>query len=174
MRNMPDVGAEAAVLTGVAVYVSDQGGWFQVGGTSVSSPLWAGYLSTVNAALIASGLGRLGFFNPILYSVGLNLGGYPYEYMYDIVTGYNGYLPDGLPGYYAGEGYSNTTGNGSIWGGGFGVQLLLSGTQPGTAPGSFSISVSGTPGEKKGHDCDYPFQWGVWVRNRSVSCRHSL
>jgi subtilase family serine protease len=31
MRNVPDVAAEAAVTTGVAVYVKDQGGWLQVG-----------------------------------------------------------------------------------------------------------------------------------------------
>ena len=49
MRNVPDVAAEAAVTTGVAVYVGDQGGWQQVGGTSIASPLWAGYLSDTSA-----------------------------------------------------------------------------------------------------------------------------
>jgi kumamolisin len=136
MRNVPDVAADAAVTTGVAVYVSSQGGWLQVGGTSVASPIWAGYLSNINAALHWTGLGNLGFFNPVLYSVGKTIGATPSDYMYDILNGNNGYIPFGGPGYYNGFGYSNTTGNGSIWGSGFGLQLLLSGQQPGTPPGS--------------------------------------
>jgi subtilase family serine protease len=147
MRNVPDVAAEAGVLTGVAVYVASEGGWFQVGGTSVASPLWAGYISNINAAFKYTGLPNLGFFNPTLYTVGLNQGAVPYEYMYDIVNGNNGYIPyygPSYPGYYAGFGYSNCTGNGSIWGGGFGVQVLLSGKQAGTPPGSFTVTSKAT------------------------------
>jgi kumamolisin len=147
MRNVPDVAAEAGVLTGVAVYVSDEGGWLQVGGTSVASPLWAGYLTNINAAFHYVGLPNVGQFNPVLYTVGLNQGADPYEYMYDIVNGNNGYIPyygTSAPGYYAGFGYSNCTGNGSIWGGGFGVQMLLSGKQAGTPPGSFSVTSKAT------------------------------
>ncbi|MBV8279884.1 MAG: hypothetical protein JO170_32100 [Verrucomicrobia bacterium] len=140
-RNVPDVAAEAAVTTGVAVYTSDQGGWLQVGGTSVASPLWAGYLSNINAALIWTGLGRLGFFNPTLYSVGKSEFATPADYMYDITSGSNGYVPYGGPGYYNGFGYSNTTGNGSIWGGGFGLQLLIGGTQAGTPPGALIVGL---------------------------------
>ncbi len=145
MRNVPDVAADAAVTTGVAVYVSDQGGWLQVGGTSVSSPIWAGYLSNINAALNWTGLGNLGFFNPTLYSVGVSSFGNPAEFMYDIETGSNGYAPFGGPGFYNGFGYSNTTGNGSIWGGGFGLQLLIGGTQAGTPPGSVVIGLKAPP-----------------------------
>ena len=141
MRNVPDVAADAAVTTGVAVYVSDQGGWLQFGGTSVASPIWAGYLSNINAALTWTGLGNLGFFNPTLYSVGTSVGVTPSDYMYDITGGSNGYIPFGGPGYYNGFGYSNTTGNGSIWGGGFGLQLLIGGTQAGTKPGSFIVGL---------------------------------
>jgi subtilase family serine protease len=141
MRNVPDVAAEAAVTTGVAVYVSDQGGWLQVGGTSVASPIWAGYLSNINAALTWTGLGRLGFFNPTLYTVGVSQFASPSSFLYDIETGSNGYVPFGGPGYYNGFGYSNTTGNGSIWGGGFGLQLLIGGTQPGTPPGGFVVGL---------------------------------
>ncbi|HEY2422468.1 MAG TPA: hypothetical protein VGH55_00090, partial [Chthoniobacterales bacterium] len=141
MRNVPDVAAEAAVTTGVAVYTSDQGGWLQVGGTSVASPLWAGYLSNINAALTWTGLGTLGFFNPTLYSVGTKEFATPSDYMYDILNGSNGYVPYGGPGYYNGFGYSNTTGNGSIWGSGFGLQLLLSGKQSGTPPGRLIVGL---------------------------------
>ncbi|HEX4202121.1 MAG TPA: fibronectin type III domain-containing protein, partial [Chthoniobacterales bacterium] len=144
-RNVPDVAAEAAVTSGVAVYVASQGGWLQVGGTSVASPLWAGYLSNINAALTWTGLGTLGFFNPTLYTVGVSQFASPSAYLYDIETGSNGYVPFGGPGYYNGFGYSNTTGNGSIWGGGFGLQLLLSGTQPGTPPGSLIAGLKSAP-----------------------------
>jgi subtilase family serine protease len=141
MRNVPDVAADAAVTTGVAVYVSDQGGWLQVGGTSVASPIWAGYLSNINAALTYTGLGKLGFFNPTLYKVGTTEFATPSDYMYDILGGSNGYVPYGGPGYYNGFGYSNTTGNGSIWGSGFGLQLLLGGTQAGTPPGGLVVGL---------------------------------
>jgi subtilase family serine protease len=141
MRNVPDVAADAAVTTGVAVYVSSQGGWLQVGGTSVASPIWAGYLSNINAALIWTGLGRLGFFNPTLYTIGVSQFGTPADFMYDILTGNNGYVPFGGPGYYNGFGYSNTTGNGSIWGSGFGLQLLLSGKQGGNVPGPLIVGL---------------------------------
>jgi subtilase family serine protease len=141
MRNVPDVAADAAVTTGVAVYVSDQGGWIQVGGTSVACPLWAGYLSNINAALIWTGLGNLGFFNPTLYNVGSTEGFPSSAFLNDILTGSNGYAPDGGPGFYNGGGYSNTTGNGSIWGSGFGVQLLLSGRQTGNRPQSVVIGL---------------------------------
>jgi subtilase family serine protease len=141
MRNVPDVAADAAVTTGVAVYVSSQGGWLQVGGTSVASPIWAGYLSNINAALIWTGLGRLGFFNPTLYTIGVSQFGTPADFMYDILTGNNGYVPYGGPGYYNGFGYSNTTGNGSIWGSGFGLQLLLAGKQAGTPAGPLIVGL---------------------------------
>ena len=42
MRNVPDVAAVGDPLTGVGIYVKDQGGWLQLGGTSVSCPIWAG------------------------------------------------------------------------------------------------------------------------------------
>jgi subtilase family serine protease len=60
MRATPDVSLDADPASGVSVYdtVSYQGqsGWFQVGGTSASSPMWAARSadasSTVNAAAI--------------------------------------------------------------------------------------------------------------------------
>ncbi|MBV8275725.1 MAG: S8/S53 family peptidase [Verrucomicrobia bacterium] len=141
MRNVPDVGAVADPRTGVGVYVKDQGGWVQVGGTSLSCPIWAGYLSTINAAFSYAGMGNLGFFNPALYGIGSAYffeGYYPANWMYDITVGSNGYAPQfGAPGYTNGLGYSNTTGNGSIWGGGLAAQILISQTQPGKSPRAF-------------------------------------
>lgn len=112
------------------------------GGTSVSCPIWAGYLSNINAALTWSKLGKLGFFNPTLYSIGSD---YPANYLYDVLNGSNGCIPFGGAGYHNGFGNSNTTGNGSIWGGGFALQVLISGTQAGTAPGGFNMILASNP-----------------------------
>jgi subtilase family serine protease len=140
MRNVPDVAALGDPLTGVGIYSKINGGWIQIGGTSVSSPIWAGYLSIIDAALEYTGLQNLGFFNPALYAVGaLELGeADPAYYLYNITIGSNGdaTLYPGYPGYSNGSLYSNTTGNGSIWGGGFAAQLMVSGTASGTAPGA--------------------------------------
>ncbi len=146
MRNVPDVGAVADPFTGVGVYVKDAGGWLQIGGTSLSCPVWAGYISTINAALKWSGLARLGFFNPILYSSGSQ---YTYAaggWFNLIATGSNGYVPDGGPGYsasllYDNPYYNNCTGFGSMYGGSFAIEVLLSGAQPGNLPGAFTIAT---------------------------------
>jgi hypothetical protein len=127
----------------VGIYVNDQGGWLQIGGTSASSPIWAGYLSNINAAFSWSGLGKLGFFNPVLYSVGAYVYGYgeAWYWLYDVVSGSNGSTTwYGYPGYTNGQGYSNTTGNGSP-NSYCTVGLLVSGTQPGTPPGSFTTAI---------------------------------
>jgi subtilase family serine protease len=141
MRNIPDVAAVGDPRTGVGVYVKDQGGWVQVGGTSLSCPVWAGYLSTINAAFTFAGIGNLGLFNPGLYAIGSPYfyeGYFPCDWLNDVTEGSNGYAPlYGHPGYTNGPGYSNTTGNGSIWGGGLAAQILISQTQPGTPPRTF-------------------------------------
>ena len=162
-RNVPDVCAVADSNTGPAVYSKLNGGWISVGGTSVAAPIWASYLGIVNEGLRYSGLGDLGFFNPILYDVGdwvspfvtpvkknvtssgitTDNYGQPFDFMYPIVQGNNGYTTryPGYPGYSAGGSifqplYNNATGIGSIFGGGLATQLLISGTQSGTAPGN--------------------------------------
>src|SRR5258707_5499968 len=48
-RNVPDVAAVANPLTGVGVYSKINGGWVQVGGTSLSAPLLAGYINLLNS-----------------------------------------------------------------------------------------------------------------------------
>jgi subtilase family serine protease len=163
-RNVPDVAAVADPNTGVAVYSKYNGGWLSAGGTSVSSPIWASYLSIVNAGMIYSGLGNIGFFNPILYNVGywelpfvvgrktasnslITTDGYgkPGNFMYPITSGTNGDLTryPGYPGYSAGGTafqplYCNATGNGTIAGGLFAAQILISGTQSGTQIGNIT------------------------------------
>jgi len=137
-RNVPDVAAVGDPLTGVSLYVKAAGGWISTGGTSVAAPIWAGYLSVLNAATNWSGLGYLGFFNPLLYTAGASLGVDPDAVMYDVEEGSNGYAPFyGTPGFINGPGYSNTTGNGSLWGGGFADQVITNFKQRGTSPGAF-------------------------------------
>jgi subtilase family serine protease len=47
-RTTPDVAMDADPATGVAVYDSLYSSWLQVGGTSLSSPMWAGIIAISN------------------------------------------------------------------------------------------------------------------------------
>ncbi len=124
-RNVPDVAAVGDPITGVAVYSRPNGGWLQIGGTSVSAPVWAGYLSIVNAGLGYVGNTKIGFVNPIFYQD---------TELYQILDGSNGdAVADGLPGYTAGSPYNNCCGTGSLWGGGLAYQIITAGTS-GTPP----------------------------------------
>ncbi len=146
-RNVPDVSAVGDPLTGVGVYCRDKGGWLQIGGTSVSAPIWAGYLSIINAVYKWVGLGYIGYFNTALYNV--DPFGDPAELLASSPTGSNGYTPYyGFPGFTNGPGYSNTTGNGSPWGNGFLAYLLIARNPNGGWPGAIAdctvTAVTGT------------------------------
>jgi subtilase family serine protease len=65
-RNVPDV---AMPSTNIAAR-SENGIWSMTGGTSASSPLWAGFSALVNEVAASKGLGQLGFLNPALYAIG--------------------------------------------------------------------------------------------------------
>ncbi len=155
-RNVPDVAAVGDPYTGVAVYSALNGGWVQIGGTSVSSPIWAGYLSIVNGARSYLGLGKgIGEFNPLLYRIAQGLFFPPLN---DVADGTNGNVRVfGIPGFDAGYGYDNCTGWGTIQGGNFAYSVLTtnlgSGTPPGVARGLFgtvtknSATVSWTAGK---------------------------
>jgi subtilase family serine protease len=124
-RNVPDVAAVGDPITGVAVYSRPNGGWLQIGGTSVSAPVWAGYLSIVNAGLGYVGNTKIGFVNPVFYQD---------TELYQILDGSNGdAITFGLPGYGAGSPYNNCCGTGSLWGGGLAYQIITAGTS-GTPP----------------------------------------
>jgi subtilase family serine protease len=138
-RNVPDVSAVANPLTGVAVFSNLNGGWVQIGGTSVSAPIWAGYITILDAARKTLGYGGLGFFNPALYLSGFNRGD-----MFDIMDGSNGNASlFGIPGFSAGLFYDNCTGLGSMQGNNFGLNLLLLPTNKATPP-SVPRGVAGT------------------------------
>jgi kumamolisin len=149
-RNVPDVAAVGDPLTGVAVYSKLNGGWLEVGGTSVSSPIWAGFYSLANAASEGLGFGTLGFANPILYAVDEPIT--PtifYLPFHDITQGTNGDPSLGLPpGFTAGQYYDNTTGLGSIEGGYLEGDLALlptmGQTNPPPSPKGLSAAVTAT------------------------------
>jgi subtilase family serine protease len=160
-RNVPDVGAVGDPLTGVAVYTKVNGGWVQVGGTSVSAPIWGGYISILNAASQYLYGTSIGFFNPTLYGLGYLIGigyGQPSNYLFPVPDGTNGDpgLYGGTPGYSAGNGYTNCTGSGTIWGGGFGTQVLIAHTG-GKAPAGFVFftpKITSTTAEFRWTDAD--------------------
>jgi kumamolisin len=131
-RNIPDVAAIADPLTGVAIYIKSQGGWQSYGGTSLSSPVWAAYLSVLNSGLEYLTGARIGFFNPALYALG---NGQPFNYLHDVTAVSNGNPAIfGTAGYYAGIGYDNCSGSGSIRGAEFAYRFLTS-EKGGTPPG---------------------------------------
>jgi hypothetical protein len=65
-RNVPDV-----ALTADNVWVVwDNGSKAAFGGTSASTPLWAGFMALVNQQALANGRTPLGFLNPSIYAIG--------------------------------------------------------------------------------------------------------
>lgn len=143
MRNIPDVAAVGNPNTGVAIYTALNGGWIQIGGTSVAAPIWAGFLSIVDAGLPVVGKKQLGFFNPLLYQIYQITNDFN-----DIKIGDNGYAQFfGIPGFSAGISYDNCSGLGSMIGEGFGFDLLTTylNNSPGTLPAT-PTGLFGAPG----------------------------
>ncbi|KAH3757072.1 peptidase C53 family protein [Pelomyxa schiedti] len=79
-RAYPDVSA-----VGHNMVVAHKGSWIQVDGTSASAPVFSGVISLLNNDLLAMGLPRLGFLNPVLYQV---FEEHP-EAFYDVTVGSN-------------------------------------------------------------------------------------
>ena len=103
MRNFPDV---AMVADAISIY-ADNGSSLEVGGTSASAPLWAGFTALINQQ--AAGLGQppVGFLNPALYAIGTGPG-YATNF-HDITTGNNTNLTSPTE-FYAGPSYDLCTG----------------------------------------------------------------
>ena len=122
MRGVPDVAFQASSRTGVLVYDTAPGdaeggltcpsgnpcsaGWYVVGGTSCSSPQWAGLVAIADQIAGHS----LGQINPTLYTLasGPNYG----TYFYDVTNGNNQTDPT-VPGYPATTGWDPITGLGT-------------------------------------------------------------
>lgn len=103
-RTTPDVSMVADPATGVAIYDSydfGSNGWIQVGGTSLSAPLWAGLIAVADQGRNLAGLGSLDGRTqtlPLLYQL-------PATDFHDITSGNNGFS--------AAAGYDLVTGRGS-------------------------------------------------------------
>jgi hypothetical protein len=101
-RAVPDVAMDADPNTGVYVLDSYSGGWFQVGGTSLSSPMFAGLVAIADQGRALQGETSLDGATqtlPMLY-------GLPQSDFHDITTGGNGT-------YNATPGYDLVTGRGT-------------------------------------------------------------
>src|SRR5580704_16985456 len=101
-RAVPDVAMDADPATGVYVLDSYSGGWFQVGGTSLSSPMFAGLVAIADQGRALQGESSLDGATqtlPALYVL-------PESDFHDITTGGNGT-------YNATPGYDLVTGRGT-------------------------------------------------------------
>jgi subtilase family serine protease len=117
-RSAPDVAFDADPLTGVAVFDSFRNSslWTEVGGTSLSSPSFAGVLAIANQARVTKGLGTLNTTNPQQTATALY--GVPGTDFHDITAGqiYTGtdfFGPLTGPTYSAGPNYDMVSGMGT-------------------------------------------------------------
>jgi subtilase family serine protease len=121
-RGVPDVGLQASSTTGALVYLSlppdgQSGlrcgsdpcstGWYDIGGTSLSCPQWAGLVAIADQI---NG-GGLGLINPGLYRIGADPARYSSDF-YDVTVGNNTADPN-VPGYPATTGWDPITGLGT-------------------------------------------------------------
>ena len=102
-RGLPDVSAAADPGTALAYYISDN--WQMIGGTSASTPLWAGIVADANQMAGHP----LGFINPGLYKVAMS-NKYNQDF-HDITVGDNSL--DGVQGAPATQGWDASSGLGS-------------------------------------------------------------
>ena len=122
MRGVPDIAYQASSRTGVLVYMTEAAtttsgtgcggaspcstGWYVVGGTSASSPQWAGLIAIADQMA-----GRdLGYINPALYKMAYNHAMYASDFN-DVTVGNN--QTTSIPGYSASKGWDAVTGLGT-------------------------------------------------------------
>jgi subtilase family serine protease len=120
-RGVPDVGLQASATTGALIYLSlppdgsggllcagvpCSTGWYDIGGTSLATPQWAGLVA------IADQLngGGLGLLNPALYKLAAGPD-YANDF-YDVTVGNNQADPS-VPGYSNSPGWDPVTGLGT-------------------------------------------------------------
>lgn len=106
MRQVPDVSADANPASGNNII--EGGNVTTGGGTSLASPLWAGFTALIDQYLRSRGGHELGFLNPTLYRLASSR--VPFPPLHSVVTGGNDF-------YFATPGYNMVTGLGSpdVW-----------------------------------------------------------
>jgi subtilase family serine protease len=123
MRGVPDIALQASARTGALVYITlpndgNSGlicpggapcstGWYDIGGTSLSCPQWAG-LVAIAAQVKGHGLGPI---NQALYTLAANPTTYASDF-FDVTVGNNQADPD-VTGYTASPGWDPVTGLGT-------------------------------------------------------------
>lgn len=122
MRGVPDVALQASAGTGALVFISlppdglgglrcgsapCSTGWYDIGGTSLSCPQWAGLVAIADQI---NG-GGLGLLNPGLYRIGADPTRYANDF-FDVTRGNNTADPT-VPGYPATTGWDPVTGLGT-------------------------------------------------------------
>lgn len=108
-RAVPDVAFNADPNSGQLVYSSAAGGWVVAGGTSISTPQWAGLLSVTNAVRALGGKAPLVGASNLVYR---NIGAVATNYasnLLDVTSGANG----SCTGCTAMSGYDQVTGLGT-------------------------------------------------------------
>jgi hypothetical protein len=108
-REVPDVSADADILTGYSIFYNGQ--WSIFAGTSAAAPTWAALAALADASVACSGK-TVGFANPALYQAASS--SYA-TYFNDVTSGNNSY--GGLSGFSAAGGYDMASGLGSPKGG---------------------------------------------------------
>ena len=130
MRGVPDVALNGAPATGVLIYdslppdgssglrcpgptpgttVPCSAGWYDIGGTSASSPQWAGIVAIADQANNHVGLGQI---NPALYKVASNPAEYAADF-FDVIAGNNANPSTPVAGFNATPGWDPATGLGT-------------------------------------------------------------
>ena len=128
-RGVPDIAFQASSATGALVYLSlppdgndsniNQTGWYDIGGTSLSCPQWAGLVAIADQ-LNKSKYGQtgLGLINPALYKLASQPAKYAADYFDVAHTALPGVPNDNqedpsIPGYPATQGWDPVTGLGT-------------------------------------------------------------
>jgi Pro-kumamolisin, activation domain/Fibronectin type III domain/IPT/TIG domain len=112
-REAPDVSALADPQTGYTIVFD--GDWFQIGGTSASTPLWAALTAEMNASSQCSSLPQgLGFATPLFYQVASSSAANYAAAFSDVTAGNNDNLGVGSAvDWKAGHGYDLASGLGT-------------------------------------------------------------
>lgn len=122
-RGVPDIAFQASAATGALVYLSlppdgndsniNRTGWYDIGGTSLSCPQWAGLVAIadqINKEKYAQT--GLGLINPALYKLASNPAKYAADF-FDIASLNDNQEDPSIPGFVAGTGWDPVTGLGT-------------------------------------------------------------
>jgi subtilase family serine protease len=117
-RGVPDVAFQASSATGALIYLSlppdgngsnvNNTGWYDIGGTSLSCPQWAGLVAIADQI---NG-GGLGLINPALYKIGANPARYAADF-FDVATNNTNQGDPSVPGFPSTTGWDAVTGLGT-------------------------------------------------------------